>query len=227
MFLGTIHTANRRLRLNSVDIRIRKQQYGNRLKAMNITHPWKTTFRMHKTCVYILPFLLFFGCGGEDPRLKHYQMHADFQLTDHEGRPFRFSEGSDKVSLLFFGYTRCPNTCPVTLSKIRRAYKIIGNDSRKLRTLFISVDSEYDRPERLKKYVDRFKSGFIGLHGSKEELKKTAKQLQAAYGKISDDGTLQYHPEFVYLTDRTGEVRYLFRNNDTPEFIAELAASLL
>lgn len=94
----------------------------------------------------------------------------DFVLTDHAGRRTRLSEHRGHPVVLFFGYTHCPDLCPLTLERLQRMRSELGARGEALRILLISVDPARDTPERMARYVRNFGPGVIGLTGSPAEL---------------------------------------------------------
>jgi len=157
------------------------------------------------------------GLGARRSRL-------DFDLIDHDGRPFRSSSLRGKRALLFFGYTHCPDACPMTMSKIARAYRDAGPAARDIPTLFVSVDPR-DTPAVLKEYLSYF--GAVpakGLTGSKAQIDAVVQQLGAKY-EIRDSGSaagpLVDHTLSIYLIDRDGRVQKKFAPGDDPSAIAK------
>ncbi len=90
-----------------------------------------------------------------------------FTLEDTDGRPFAFrAETADRVSFLFFGYTHCPDICPVQMAVLDAALEDLPYaDRRRTRVVFVTTDPERDTPERLRVWLDRFDPGFVGLRG--------------------------------------------------------------
>jgi protein SCO1/2 len=161
------------------------------------------------------------------PPLEDYGgIGGDFTLTDQRGQPFALSQLSGRPAMLFFGYTFCPDICPVTLSKMARVYELLEVAPRDLQTVFISVDPERDTPEKLAEYLDYFAMETIGLTGSKEQIDKVVRQYGSYYELNKEQGKEDYfadHSTYVFLVDQQGAVRYLFRHADAPEFMAAVA----
>src|SRR5271166_6484535 len=84
------------------------------------------------------------------PELPVLHDGGDFSLTDHNGQHFELASLRGKAVLIFFGYTSCPDVCPTTLSKLSEVYRRLGNDARRVKTLYISVDPGRDTPAILK-----------------------------------------------------------------------------
>jgi protein SCO1/2 len=156
---------------------------------------------------------------------QQYNPKGDFTLTGDTGKPFHLMDMREKIVLLFFGYTSCPDACPGTLAKIHRALNLLTTEeSKQVRTVFISVDPERDKPRLLKEYVNYFGVNAIGLTGTKSEIDRVVNAYQAHYLKIPSETGNWYsinHTTTVYLHDKKGKVRYLFLYEDTPEQLAE------
>jgi protein SCO1 len=148
---------------------------------------------------------------------------ADFALDDHAGSRTTLSGLRGVPVFLFFGYTHCPDVCPLTLTRLRAALDAAGPAAAEARVLLITVDPARDTPEVLSTYVARFGPQVIGLTGSPEELKA----VQAAYGVHSapehSDPSLLGHTSAVFGIDRQGRIRVLL-HPDVPA--AELDADV-
>ncbi|MBK9062076.1 MAG: SCO family protein [Acidobacteria bacterium] len=151
---------------------------------------------------------------------------GDFTLVDQEGRPFRLSSLRGRVALLFFGYTRCPDACPAMMSKLSRAWQLLGPDGRDVSILFVSVDPR-DTPALLKEYLSYFAVPAVGLTGSKEEVNKVVKQFAAsviATPGRSAAGTLYSHTTSLYVLGAGGGVERLVPADSPPQ---EIRAAVL
>ena len=116
---------------------------------------------------------------------QYYKIAPDFSLTDHEGNTATLSDYNNLV-LLSWGFTNCPDICPLTLSTLKKVMNALGENGEDVQVLFITVDPERDTPQKLKSYVPFFHKDFIGLTGSKEEIDKVVKDYGAFYFKHSD-----------------------------------------
>ena len=121
----------------------------------------------------ILFICLLAGCGAEPfkgTELPEMQFN-DFTLTDQRGNSFTLSEQRGKVILMFFGFTFCPDVCPLTLSTWKRVLDLLTPEEReKTEFVYITVDPERDTPEKLGSHLKVFSEKFIGLTGTKEQL---------------------------------------------------------
>ncbi len=130
-----------------------------------------------------------------------------FTLTDQDGKPFAMAQLKGKRTLLFFGYMSCPDICPTTLATLNQVYKKLGTipgARTDLQVVFVSVDPERDRPEKLAEYIHYFNQRFIGLTGSKEAIDKFARQFSAGYvleEKQADGNYLVSHTSSIFLVD--------------------------
>jgi len=107
----------------------------------------------------------------------------DFSLTDQHGNAFHLRDLRGKVVLVFFGYTRCPDVCPIELQHMATALRNLADDAQHARGLFITLDPENDRPEILAQYLDYFGAGLVGLTGDRQQLDAVAGQFRVSYKK--------------------------------------------
>ncbi len=135
-----------------------------------------------------------------------------------------------KVVLIFFGYTHCPDVCPVALDVLKKTVSLLDDSEReKVQVIFISVDPERDTPEVAQRYAEYFDPGFIGLTGSHEELRKITKTYFAFYRKVGEGKDyLVDHTAYIYLIDTEGVLKLIYPSRkQKPELIAEDIKKLL
>lgn len=142
---------------------------------------------------------------------------ADFSLVDHNGASFRLSDQRGKIVLLFFGYTYCPDVCPVTMSVFRQVKQQLGSQADDVRFVFVTVDPERDTVEQMQRYVPNFDPDFIGLTGAQSDLEKVWKSYGVYASKQpvdnsgqSGDNYLVDHTARVYLVDQAGDWRLTY-----------------
>jgi protein SCO1 len=141
---------------------------------------------------------------------------SDLHLTDNVGQPFSLHDLQGKPTLVFFGFTHCPDVCPTTLLKlaqITKAAKVPG-----LRVVFVTVDPARDTPPVVGLYVHAFDPGFIGLTGDNQAIVKMAADFGVAVSKVDlpgGDYTMD-HSAVVFLLNNHGQVAGIF----TPPFDA-------
>lgn len=155
----------------------------------------------------------------------------DFQLTDHNLKRRSLSDFKGKVVMLFFGYTHCPDVCPITLSEFATALKKLGADANKVQVLFVTLDPQRDTPALLAQYVPAFNPGFLGLFGSDAETKAVAQEFKIVYQKnIPEPAKAGYtldHSAGSFVFDQSGKVRLLMPYGLSSELIAEDLKTLL
>jgi protein SCO1/2 len=106
----------------------------------------------------------------------------ELSLTNQDGQAVAVDQLKEQWSLLFFGYTFCPDICPATLAQLRQLQGQLPPETlSKLRIVLVTVDPHRDTPEQLKKYLDYFDAGFIGLTGEEATLQKLANAVSIPY----------------------------------------------
>ncbi len=146
---------------------------------------------------------------------------ADFSLTDSAGKPFTLARLSGAPTLLFFGFTHCPDVCPTTLVKLAQVRKAAALPD--LRVLFVSIDPQRDTPEVLGRYVHAFDPRFEGLTGDPAAISALARRFNVAVNRVElpgGDYTMD-HSAVVFLLDAGARVVAIF----TPPFDAKLMAA--
>ncbi len=133
----------------------------------------------------------------------------DFQLTDHNGKPRTLADFKGKVVVVFFGFTHCPDVCPVTLGELAIVARELGKDAERMQVLFITVDPERDTPAVLSKYVPAFDPAFLGLYGDPDATLKTVKEFKVFYQKqpVSGGGYSVDHSAGTFIYDTAGRLR--------------------
>ena len=140
---------------------------------------------------------------------------GDFNLTGPEGKTVSLEDFRNKVVLIYFGYTFCPDVCPITLSNLKLLMLDMGEKAEDVQVIFISIDPERDTYEKLKDYVPYFHPTFIGLTGSEADLAAVAKKYQTFYLKQkveSEAGYLMAHTDVVILVDQNGRYRGRYKS---------------
>lgn len=138
----------------------------------------------------------------------------ELNLRDADGRMRTLADFKGKITVIFFGFTQCPDVCPTTLAELAQARKLLGSDGARVQGVFVSVDPARDTPEVLKAYVGTFGSDFVALHGSDDEIKAAAKQFKIFYNKVPGKTEGSYtidHTAGSYVLDAGGRVRLFTR----------------
>lgn len=133
----------------------------------------------------------------------------DFKTIDQSGNAFGIEQLKGKWSFIFFGYTHCPDVCPVTMSVMADAYKLLAADNNDLQIIFVTVDPERDTTEVLSQYVSYFNEKFIGLGGNTDMVNSLTKNIGVPYYLNKDKQTENYlvdHSASIFLIDPKGRM---------------------
>jgi protein SCO1/2 len=149
-----------------------------------------------------------------------------FNLIDHNGRPVTDAAYRGRWMLVFFGYTDCPEDCPLTLQKMATALDALGPLADRIAPLFITVDPARDTPDRLAGYVANFGPRIIGLTGNSEQIAAVAKAYRVYYSPAEHEKSgvdLVGHSTLLYLMNPSGKLEALLR----PDISADQLAAAL
>ena len=157
-----------------------------------------------------------------------------FTLTDTKGNTVTEADLKGRYSLVFFGFTRCPDICPLALQVMTQALDAAGAAGDRVQPVFISVDPERDTPEAMAAYIANFHPRFLALTGTVDQV-RTATQSYRVYaakapvkdadGKDTGDYTVS-HTGYIYLMDRAGRYLAHFQKDTGPEEIARRLGKL-
>jgi len=153
----------------------------------------------------------------------------DFSLLDQDGQPFTNQDLRGRWSLIFFGYTYCPDVCPTTMATLKQLEIKLQDTLAEGNTRYImaSVDPERDTPEQLADYVAHFNPEFIGLTGSVEEMAAFALDLNSMFAKVPTDESGSYlvdHSTSIVLVNPRGEFHGFLRS---PHQVDNMSKALL
>ena len=156
---------------------------------------------------------------------------VDFTLDSPEGA-LSLKDLRGNVVLIFFGFTSCPDVCPISLATISHAFSYLNDDELNMsKSLFISLDPERDTLERLKEYTGYFHPNIIGVTGTMEELVRVADIYGVKFEKKeapdSALGYLIYHSAKIFIIGTQGELRKTFPHNIDAKLLVQQIRSLL
>ncbi len=154
----------------------------------------------------------------------------DVQLVDQDGKSVTLLDAyRDKVMVVFFGFTQCPDVCPTTMAELAQVREKLTPEQRdRVQVIMISIDPERDTPAVMKQYVSAFDASFVGLTGTDEQIAKVASSFKAFYKKVEQGNSYTMeHSSGLYVLDTKGESRLLFKPNTPPEDIASDIQKLL
>jgi cytochrome oxidase Cu insertion factor (SCO1/SenC/PrrC family) len=153
-----------------------------------------------------------------------------FHLSDDKGRNVTDLEYRGRWMLVFFGYTNCPDECPLTLQKMAAALSNLGPLADQVAPLFITVDPARDMPARLASYLENFDPLIVGLTGSGEQIASVAKAYRVYYAPAEHEQSgadLVSHSTFLYLMNPAGQFDALLPSDvDAEKLTATLRAKL-
>ncbi len=193
---------------------------------------------MSRTARLALPLVvLIFGIVGlgiaavtmlvPKPGQPNVGIGGAFSLIDHKGRATTEKALEGGPSLIFFGFTHCPDVCPTALFEISQIYKALGPKGDRLKAFFVTVDPERDTPELLAQYLASFDARITGLTGSPEAVQAALKAWRGFARKVPVDGggyTMD-HTSLVYLMDAKGRFVSSVNLDRPPEETAKTLAS--
>ena len=163
--------------------------------------------------------IVFWTMGGISKVAQPAAIGGPFQLTDQNGKAVTDKSLKGKPTLIFFGYTHCPDVCPTSLFEISEVLRAMGKDADKVNAVFISVDPERDTQAAMKDYLSSFDPHLEGLSGDPAETAKviTSYRVYAKKVPTKDGDYTMDHTALIYLMDRDGRFVSPFNLKRTPE----------
>jgi protein SCO1/2 len=212
--------------------------YGPKKSAAPMTHgAMESAAPMKRRLILAGPLLLAAGlaaCSERKPGWALYDIQGhvpdlDFTLSGAGGQPVSAAGLRGNFVLLFFGYTNCPDICPTTLAQLAEALRQLGDEARRFRIVFISVDPHRDTPEKMAAYTGAFSPQAIGLTGTPEQIAALAKRYRVSYqieaprpGAAADSYEVT-HSRGVFIFDPKGRARLLSPDDEsTDAFVADM-----
>ena len=169
------------------------------------------------------------GCSEPKPAFKSVDITgADYakelNLPDQNGQVRQLKDFSGKLTVVFFGYTQCPDVCPTTLQELAEVKRLLGPNGNKLQAVFVTVDPERDTTELLKAYVENFDASFVALRPTPEQLPVIAKEFKIYFKRVEGKTPTSYtmdHSAGSYTFDTQGRVRLFSRYGMGAQALAE------
>jgi protein SCO1/2 len=147
------------------------------------------------------------------------QMGGPFQLVDQNGKPFTDKDLLGKPTVMFFGFTYCPDVCPTTLADMSAWLKALGPDADRLNVVYVTIDPERDTAARLKSYLSAFDPHIRGLTGTPQAVAQAAHDYNVYYQKVplqGGDYTMD-HSTLIYLIDAKGHMAELVQYGEAKD----------
>lgn len=169
------------------------------------------------------------GCSEPKPAFKSVDITgADYakelNLPDQNGQVRQLKDFSGKLTVVFFGYTQCPDVCPTTLQELAEVKRLLGPNGNKLQAVFVTVDPDRDTTELLKAYVENFDASFVALRPTPEQLPVIAKEFKIYFKRVEGKTPNSYtmdHSAGSYTFDTQGRVRLFSRYGMGAQALAE------
>lgn len=155
--------------------------------------------------------------------IQSNQAAPSVELNGPNGSTVRLTDYEGKVVVLYFGYTFCPDVCPITLSKLDRALDILGDDAEDVQVIMVSVDPERDTPEVLEQYMAHFNPDFVGVTGDVDAIDRIATVYGVYYEAEEGSeatGYLVNHTATVMVVDKDGYLKLVLPFEGTAEEVA-------
>ncbi|GLQ52154.1 SCO family protein [Dyella flava] len=170
--------------------------------------------------------LLLSACHQDEPQpwqltnISGHMPDLSFRLTNDEGKTVTADDYRGKVTLLYFGYTHCPDVCPLTMAQLHVVMQRLGKLADGASILFVSVDPNRDTPAVLHEYVKAFDPHAVGLTGSPADIEALTKRYRAAFTREAgkSDGSYDVsHSSGIYVFDGNGKARLLATPEDAQD----------
>jgi protein SCO1/2 len=186
--------------------------------------------------IFVLSVLLLVmpGCQGNDPaargNIEGSGIGGPFTLTDKAGRAVRWADFDGKYRIVYFGYTFCPDACPLDMAATMRGFAVFAQQqpalAAQVQPMFITIDPARDTPQAVGEFAAAFSPRLLGLTGTHKQVEAAAKAFKVYYarGKDTSGGYLMDHSRVVYLMGRKGEPITMLPADQGPKAMAaELA----
>ena len=163
------------------------------------------------------------------PKMETMQLGTAFKLTDDRGQPITEAALKGQPTLLFFGFTHCPEVCPTTLYEMAGWFKSLGSEADGLKAFFFSVDPERDTPELMHNYTSAFTDRITGVTGDPSEMQDVIKSWNIYAKKVpTDDGdyTMDHTASVLLLTEK-GDLKGTISYGSTQETAVAKIRNLL
>ncbi len=185
----------------------------------------------------LVPLMLTVGCQAfasayeyRGTLIQSTDPMPDFELMATTGQPFRLSEAKGNITLLYFGYTNCPDVCPLTMWEVKQALGQLDSGRERVQVIFVTADPERDTLEQLSQYLTVFGPEFIGLSDDIDKTEAMMKPYGASAAREESDSALGYlvsHTATLFLVDPQGYLRLQYPFGFTAEDLGADLAYLL
>lgn len=183
--------------------------------------------------VIVLVWLLLFwepGSDNADSTLTTGPTGGEFSLQSADG-PVTLNDYRNKVVVLYFGYTFCPDICPTSLSLLSVTLnELTADELQQVQAVFVSVDPERDTLKHLNTYAGYFHENIIGATGSRAQIDAAVKKYGAGYNIVKSASEADYsvdHTSYTYIIDKSGKLRFSLPHGTSADEVSKSIRSLL
>ncbi|MBI5781561.1 MAG: SCO family protein [Rhodocyclales bacterium] len=176
-----------------------------------------TKYYLHRRfALALLPLaLLLSACEKVSPpaafhatEIREASFGRELRLPDTEGRVRTLADFRGEVVGVYFGFLQCPDVCPTALSRAVEVKQLLGEEGKRFRIIFVTVDPERDTPEVVRAYLDAFDPSFVGLVGTPEEVARTAEEFRVYYRKVPTGSSYTMdHTATTFVYNANGKLR--------------------
>ena len=186
--------------------------------------PWRWLDRPVRSALALLACICLMGISGcQEPAPSFHGIDVtgaeyarDFRLRDVDGQERSLADFKGRVTLVFFGFTQCPDVCPTALARAAEIRRLLGEDGKRLQVLFVTVDPERDKPDMLRQYVTTFDPSFVALYGDLPTTRRTADEFKVFYQKVPTGSSYTMdHTALSYVFDAKGRLRLLVKPSES------------
>lgn len=186
--------------------------------------------------IFLVLLLLVAGCGAREGvkplhaiDVSWQREHPDFHLADFNGKPRALADFRDKVAVVFFGYTHCPEVCPTTLADLAQVMRLLGEDAKRVQVIFITLDPQRDTPQVLARFVPAFDASFLALSGDTQATAQAAASFGVNFEKhMEKNGAYSIdHSDGTFLIGVGGKPLWMSRYGERSDYLADDLRRLL
>lgn len=169
---------------------------------------------------------LYWPAPGVAAASEASEVGGPFSLSAHTGRTVTDQTFAGKWTLVFFGFTHCPDICPTTLADISHTLQLLGDKAARVQPLFVTLDPQRDTPEILAAYTAFFDERILALTGSDADIMAMAEAYRVYVERVpNDDGYLINHGTSIYLMNPDGQLASRFSQRDDSQSMARQIAT--
>lgn len=175
------------------------------------------------TILVILSYILY-------PKFEDKRLGGNFSAT-HVSSNWQFEENAKKLNLLYFGFVRCPDVCPLAMVALKKAYSQLDpKEASKIQVIFVGVNFYEESPQEVSDFAKSFNENFIGLSSEEENLREITRLVGASFMLQRDEETSKVsvmHSDRLFFLDKKGKVETTLLNPSNSDEIVRLIRELL